>query len=206
MPTLRMKKGKDEYYVQTSISGQVITFQLTGAGKQKVFDAGLNDGSRFGRALLLSLIQTGDAFTHGTGLRPSPESDRQLELDFSDDPYPEKSLPGCSECSSPENLHLVTVDIPPEGKPDAYLLCPSCRKEKSTGINVSIPIALVSRPVISRLREWKLFQTPDARFKSYIDALNMDFEKMWEEYRKQKAQPRAGHLPMEDDSQSKLFK
>jgi hypothetical protein len=108
---------------------------------------------------------------------------------------------------SPARLspYLVTVDIPSEDKPDACLLCSSCRKKQSTGINASIPIPLVSRFIISRLREWKLFQNPDSQVKSYVDALNTDFEKMWEEYRKKKAQPRAGQLFTEDDSQSKLF-
>jgi hypothetical protein len=206
MPTPKMKKGQGDYYVQTSISGEVITFQLTGDGKQKVFDAGLNDGSRFSRALLLSLIQSGDAFTHGTGLRRSPESDQQLELDFPDDPYPEKALPACSDCSSPENLHLVAVEIPSEGDPDAYLLCVSCRKKKSAEMDVSIPIPLVSRFIFLRLQEWKLFRNPDLRVKAYGDALNTDFEKMWEEYRKKKVQPKTGHLPIEDNSQAKLFK
>jgi hypothetical protein len=205
MPKLHKKKGKDEYYVQTSISGQVITYQLTRAGQQKLLDIGLGHESPFGRRLLLSLIPSGDAFTHGTGLRPSPKSDQQLELDFDDDPCPEKALPACSECSSPENLHLITTASHAVVKYDAYLLCASCREKNTVERDVSIPITLVSRPVFYRLQDWKLIQNPEPRVKAYRDLLDTDYEKMWEEERKRKGQPKTGLLPMEGESQSKLF-
>jgi hypothetical protein len=205
LPALKLKKGKDEYYVQTSISGQVITYQLTSDGKRKLLASGLGDGDRFGRAILIHLLQSGDAFTHGTGLQRSPDSDRQLQLDFPDDPLPEVSLPACSVCASLENLHLVTTAVHEEGKQDAYLLCASCRNKESMQRDVSIPLPLVSRPVFLRLQDWKLIQRPEMRVQAYGNALNTDFEKKWEELRKSKSQPKTGLLPMDNGSPPKLF-
>jgi hypothetical protein len=81
-----------------------------------------------------------------------------------------------------------------------------CRKKKLIERDVSIPIPLVTRSVFLRLQEWKLFQNPESRVKAYCDALNTDFEKKWEELHKLRGLSKTGLLPMEDDSQSKLFK
>jgi hypothetical protein len=82
MPVLNKYKGKEKYYVLTSISGKIVTFQLTNEGHLKLLEAGINNEERFGRALLFDLYRTGDAFTHGAGPGKLEGTDkRQLALD-----------------------------------------------------------------------------------------------------------------------------
>ena len=176
MPRFKKVIGEERYYVRTAIAGHVITYQLTKDGAQELLGIGLRDDSIFGRALLLSLIHSNDAFTHGTGIQPGPENQGQMELDFKDDPYHEEDLPTCSNCSSAENLYLVTIAPNAEDKPDAYLLCPACRASLQTDKNVSIPISLVSREAYLKLKQWNLVQNPESRVTMYSKALNTNYE------------------------------
>jgi hypothetical protein len=118
MPVLHHYKGRNEHYVLTSIRGNIITFQLTQTGEQRVRSAGIQSGETFGRALLLDLYRSGDAFTHGTGPGEEiPKADsRQMELDFKNDPDPESLFPNCANCSSPVGLHLVEVKEKERGR------------------------------------------------------------------------------------------
>jgi hypothetical protein len=101
MPVLHRYKDKEKYYVLTSISGKIVTFQLTAEGHEKLLKSGIKNEERFGRALLFDLYRTGDAFTHGAGPGKLEVTDkRQLALDFADDPEPESIFPSCSVCSS----------------------------------------------------------------------------------------------------------
>ena len=126
MPVLHHYRGRNEHYVLTSIRGNIITFQLTQTGEQRVKAAGIQSGETFGRALLLDLYRSGDAFTHGTG--PGEEisktDSRQMEFDFKNDPDPESLFPTCANCSSPVGLHLVEVK---EKEDLASILCTDCR-------------------------------------------------------------------------------
>ena len=99
------------YYVFTEIKGKIIAFQLTHDGERKLKTAGIFPGRTFGRALLLDLYRSGDAFTYGRGLERMDQEfePRQLEFDFAKDPEPESLFPLCAICSSPDDLHLVEM-------------------------------------------------------------------------------------------------
>jgi hypothetical protein len=101
MPVLHKYKDREKYYVLTSISGKIVTFQLTAEGHEKLLKSGIKNEERFGRALVFDLYRTGDAFTHGTGPGKIEGADkRQLVFDFPDDPEPESIFPSCSVCNS----------------------------------------------------------------------------------------------------------
>ena len=101
MPVLHKYKDREKYYVLTSISGKIVTFQLTAEGHEKLLKSGIKNEERFGRALLFDLYRTGDAFTHGTGPGKIEGADkRQLVFDFPDDPEPGSIFPSCSVCNS----------------------------------------------------------------------------------------------------------
>src|ERR1035441_7480352 len=68
MPRLHKYRDRNACYVLTAIGGNVITYQLTPEGEKKLAAAGIVNGSRFNRAILLDLYRTGDAFTHGSGV------------------------------------------------------------------------------------------------------------------------------------------
>ena len=101
MPVLHKYKDREKYYVLTSISGNIVTFQLTAEGHEKLLKSGIKNEERFGRALLFDLYRTGDAFTHGIGPGKIEGADkRQLVFDFPDDPEPGSIFPSCSVCNS----------------------------------------------------------------------------------------------------------
>ncbi len=68
MPILHKYSKRNMYYVFTEIRGKIIAFQLTGDGERKLKSAGIFPGKTFGRALLLDLYRSGDAYTYGKGL------------------------------------------------------------------------------------------------------------------------------------------
>jgi len=110
MPVLHKYKDREKYYVLTSISGKIVTFQLTNEGHLKLLESGIKNEERFGRALLFDLYRTGEAFTHGAGPGKIEGTDkRQLALDFADDPEPESIFPSCSVCNS---INLKTAVNP----------------------------------------------------------------------------------------------
>ena len=154
MPVLHHYKGRNEHYVLTSIRGNIITFQLTKTGEQRFKSAGIQSGETFGRALLLDLYRSGDAFTHGTGAGDeiSKTDSRQMQFDFRNDPDSESLFPTCAKCSSPIGLHLVEVK---EKEHLASILCFDCRLLKAKAIDTSIPLQLVSRSVLNHILELK---------------------------------------------------
>lgn len=190
MPVLRQYKGKIEHYVLTSIKGNIITFQLTHTGEQKVKAAGIKSGETFGRALLLDLYRSGDAFTHGTGPgeEVSKADTRQMEFDFRNDPDPESLFPTCASCSSPVGLHFVEVK---EEEHLASILCSDCRLLKSKVIDTSIPIQLVSRSVLNHILEIKRIDKVDPPLVAFKELLDMQFQAKWEEIAKTRSRRKA---------------
>ena len=99
MPVLHQYKTKKEFYILTSIRGNIITFHLTPDGISRLLKVGIISGKPFSRALLLDLYRSGEVFTYGMG--PSEITDkRQMELDFTNDPDSDKMFPTCANCSS----------------------------------------------------------------------------------------------------------
>lgn len=180
MPVLHHYKGRSEHYVLTSIKGNIITFQLTQAGEERVKAAGIQSGETFGRAVLLDLYRSGDTFTHGTG--PAKEisktDSRQMEFDFKNDPDPESLFPICANCSSPVGLHLLEVK---EKEHLASILCSDCRLLKSKAIDTSIPLQLVSRSVLNHILDIKRIDKIDPSLTAFRELLDMQFQAKWDE-------------------------
>jgi hypothetical protein len=182
MPVLHLYKTKKEFYILTSIRGNIITFHLTSAGINKLLKAGIIPGKPFSRALLLDLYRTGEVFTYGTG--PSEIIDeRQMVLDFSNESDSEKMFPTCANCSSLQDLHLVEV----LGKDHfASILCAGCRTKKIVTFDTSIPLPLVTRATLISLTNLKGIKKLDASAKVYKKLLDAEFESKWKAYRKGK--------------------
>lgn len=179
MPVLHKYKSKDDYYILTSIKGKIITYQLTPEGTKKLIESGVEPDRTFGRALLLDLVRSDQAYTQGKGpseIDPGYQPD-QLPLDLVDDSDPETLFPSCSKCSSFYDLHLVEIKgIGTQSK----ILCPKCRGEKAGLIDASIPIYLVSRGILSRLLEREKIDNVDESVRKYQELLDAEFEKKWE--------------------------
>ena len=179
MPVLHRYKERHEHYVLTSINRTIITFQLTKEGEKKLRSAGVTAGQPFGRALLLDLYRSGDAYTHGSGpgkavIEVDP---RQLSFDFSNDPEPESLFPSCAVCTSPFDLHLVEIK---NGDYFASILCPNCRKEKHFEIDSSIPLPLVTRGIFNRFLTIKGIEKKDSSVLGYQELLNAEFQTKWD--------------------------
>jgi len=182
MPVLHKYKDKGDYYVLTSIGNKIVTFHLSSEGHKKLKEAGINNGDKFGRGLLLDLYRTGDAHTGGSGPGElvSQTNKRQPPLpfpDLPDDPEPESLFPGCSACSSLDDLHLVEVKEP--GR-IATILCPACRNKKI--VDSSIPLPLVTRHILSRILQIKDIQKVDKSVSDYQKFLDAEFESKWETF------------------------
>lgn len=196
MPVLHKYKDKEKYYVLTSISGNIVTFQLTDVGHQKLLKSGIENEDRFGRALLFDLYSTGDAFTHGAEPGKIEAVDkRQLIFDFPDDPEPESIFPSCSICFSIDDLHLVEVN---ENEHFASIYCNECRKTRSAAINTSMPLPLINRGLLRRILEINNIQKTDDSVNGYMKMLEAEFTSKWEEIAKTKA--------VGPKSQNQLFK
>jgi len=206
MPVLHKYRDKEKYYVLTSISGKIVTFQLTDEGHQKLLKSGIKNEERFKRALLFDLYRTGDAFTHGTGPGKIEGPDkRQLALDFPDDPEPESIFPSCSVCNSINDLHLVEVK---DKEHFAGIYCGDCRKIRSATINTSIPLPLVNRGLLSRVLEMNEIQKTDKSLTEYRKLLDVEFANRWEEIAKTKSAEKTqkqNRLFEPEDDQGKLI-
>jgi hypothetical protein len=204
MPTLHKYVDRDEYYVLTSISGKIITFQLTQEGQDKILKAGLDDGVRFGRALLIDLYRSGFAFTHGSGPWEILEKDeRQMKFDFPEDPEPETIFPSCSNCSSLDDLHFVIQEE--LNSLHATMLCSSCRKKQSSSVDTSIPLPLISRSVIAKLFEIKKVSHIDGKVKHYQDILRTEYERKWEETAHRRTEQQNKLFGTDDDSKPRFI-
>jgi len=185
MPVLHRYKKRNMYYVFTEIKGKIIAFQLTSDGERKLKAAGIFPGKTFGRALLLDLYRSGDAFTYGRGL-DQIEKDfepHQLEFDFAKDPEPESLFPLCSVCSSPDDLHLVEIK---GNNHYASLLCADCRKSQRAFTDTSIPLSLVSRTALKQLLQMKHIEKRDSSVSNYESLLEAEFKSRWDALKKRK--------------------
>jgi len=200
MPVLRKYRDRDDYYILTRISGNIITFQLTDEGQRRLQNVGVSSGQQFTRALLLDLYRSGDVFTHGMG--PGEiTSDIQLVLDFSNDPDSEKMFPSCAGCSSLQDLHLVEVKAKDQF---ASILCDECRSKKIATFDTSIPLTLVSRAILNRFIAMKEIKKIDASVTAYKELLDAEFESKWDAYRKGKPE-QALLIDVDTGKQGKLL-
>ena len=185
MPRLHKYRDRDACYVLTAIRGAVVTFQLTTEGEKKLAAARIGPGEKFPRALLLDLYRTGDAFTGGSGTATLPlDSAGQLEMDFANDPDPETAFPACDVCRSVNDLYLTIA-----GNPDdlvAQLQCATCRALPTARPDTSIPLGLLSRPVLSRLFQIKSVAAKGPNVRQFEELLRTEFESKWEALRKQR--------------------
>ncbi len=179
MPVLHRYNKRNVYYVFTEIRGKIIAFQLTGDGERKLKSAGIFPGKTFGRALLLDLYRSGDAYTYGKGLDPVEQEfePRQLEFDFAKDPEPESLFPLCAVCSSPDDLHLVEIK---GSNHYATILCGDCRTDQRGSIDTSIPLSLMTKAILKRLLEVKHIEKRDSSVLNYQSLLDAEFKEKWD--------------------------
>ena len=190
MPRLHQYRNRNACYVLTAIRGAVVTYQLTPEGERKLIAAGIAPGQQFHRALLLDLYRTGDAFTHGFGVDdPALAAAGQTEMDFSNDPDPETAFPSCDVCRGLNDLHL-TLTGPAEDLV-AQLQCATCRALPGATPDTSIPVALLSRPILSRLFALKPVAGKAKNVKQFEELLRAEFESKWEALRKRQGETQA---------------
>jgi hypothetical protein len=182
MPRLLKYRNRNACYVLTAIGGEVITYRLTADGEKKLTVGGIAPGQQFERALLLDLYRSGDACTGGSGVDDPLVS--QMEMDFANDPDPETAFPACDVCKSVNDLHLTIW-----GKPEdlvAQLQCAACRALPGDHSDTSIPVALLSRPLLSRLFQMKSLTAKGGYVKQFEELLRAEFESKWENLRKRR--------------------
>jgi hypothetical protein len=185
MPRLHKYRNRNACYVLTAIRGAVVTYQLTSEGEKKLTTAGIAPGQQFHRALLLDLYRTGDAFTHGSGIDdPALAGAGQMEMDFANDPDPETAFPACDVCKSVNDLHLTIRGSPKDLV--AQLQCADCRALPGTHSDTSIPVALLSRPLLSRLFHMKSVSAKGGNVTQFEELLRTEFESKWEALRKRR--------------------
>jgi len=183
MPRLHKYRERNACYVLTAIRGAVITYQLTPEGERRLTTAGVAPGNQFQRALLLDLYRTGDAFTRGSGVDdPALAGASQLEMDFANDPDPETAFPACDVCKSVNDLHLTLTGSPEDLI--AQLQCAVCRAVvPAARPDTSIPVSLLSRPILSRLLQMKPVTGKGKNVKQFEELLHAEFESKWEALR-----------------------
>ena len=115
------------------------------------------------------------AFTGGSGTATLPlDSAGQLEMNFANDPDPETAFPACDVCRSVNDLHLTIAGNPEDMV--AQLQCATCRALPTARPDTSIPLALVSRPILSRLFQLKSVAAKGSNVKQFEELLRAEFE------------------------------
>jgi hypothetical protein len=193
VPVLHKYKNGNGYYALTSIRGQIVTFQITSEGHAYLQEAGVILDTPFNRFLLLDCYRMGCAFTGHSGFEIS---EGQGELDFSNDPQP------CSVCNSPEDLHLVEIV---ENGHSVALLCGACRKKELPRIDTSVPVPLVTRPVLNRLLTMKDIHDIDKSVLAYRDLLNTEFSEKWKSLSEGKKRKKAQGRLLDDAPSDSLL-
>ena len=152
----------------------------------KLTDAGVMPGDKFPRGLLLDLYRFGDAYTGGGGVGTSlPSAGDQLEMDFENDPDSETAFPACDTCGSIADLHLILRGD--KNGLAAKLECTTCRGKPSVQpLDTSVPVALMSRSLFSRLCQLKPVAIKGKNITRFQDLLNAEFESKWENLRTSK--------------------
>ena len=195
MPRLHKYRNRNACYVLTAIRGAVITYQLTPEGEKKLATAGIGCGQQFHRALLLDLYRSGDAYTGGGS--DDPTLTNQLEMDFANDPDPETAFPACDVCKSVNDLNLTltgsAIDLV------AQLQCAACRAIPANRPDTSIPVALVSRPILSRLFQMKPVTQKGKNVTQFEELLRAEFESKWEAHRKRRGAAQTSFFTANDD-------
>lgn len=184
MPRLHKYVNRDAHYVLTRIDGSIITYQLTPAGERKLAAAGIVPDQNFERAILLDLYRTGDAFTQGGEIAEAVLAN-QIEMDFAGDPDPESAFPTCDDCRSVADLHL-TLTVSANGLV-ARLLCPECRAKPANIADTSVPLSLLTRPLLSRLIEMKSVGVKTGNVMRYEALLEAAFALRWDAVRRQRS-------------------
>ena len=195
MPRLHKYRDRNACYVLTAIRGAVVTFQLTADGEKKLAAARIAPGEQFPRALLLDLYRTGDAFTGGSGPATLPsDSAGQLEMDFANDLDPETAFPACDVCRSGNDLYLTIAG----NREDlvAQLQCATCRALPGARPDTSIPLGLLSRPILSRLFQLKPVAAKASNVKQFEELLRSEFESKWEALRKRRGTSQTSLFPL----------
>jgi hypothetical protein len=183
MPRLHAYRNRSGSYILTCIRSAVVTFQLTPDGEHKLAAAGIVNGSQFNRAILLDLYRTGEAFTRGTGVDdPNLAAACQIEMDFTNDPDPETAFPACDICRSVNDLYLTITGNPEDLV--AQLQCVTCRALPTARPDTSIPLGLLSRPVLLRLFQLKHVAAKGSNVKQFEELHRTEFESKWAALRK----------------------
>lgn len=181
MPRLHKHLDRDSQYALTKIGGKIVTFQLTPEGERKLAASGIGSGQPFPRALLLDLYRTGDAYTGGSGVVDRTAMD-QLEMDFASDPDPDSAFPACDECGGVEELHLTVSGDAADRM--ARLECNGCRARATIALDTSVPLSLLTRPLLSRLLEMKSVIAKASNVVRYEGLLEAEFATKWDAVRK----------------------
>lgn len=185
MPVLHRYKYSDNHFILTNMNGAVVTFQLTNVGEQRLIDAGIEPGEQFGRALLLDLCRSGEAFTNGAASEEDLSGWTQTELDFVNDPEPETLLPTCAECLSPYDLYLVSIVAP--NRKYISVRCESCRDKDVATIGICVPTPLVSRSMLNRLITLSGIVVLDSAGTRFKHLLESEFVQKWDNYKRKNA-------------------
>ena len=194
MPIMHMYKDKPGWFVLTNLGGNIVTFQLSERGHQKLALHGIAPGQRFKRALLYDLYLSGDAFTHGNGPSLVPKDVRQMEFDFPDDPEFATKLPYCGKCGKDEGpLYLVEIA---DTVRKLSLLCDKCRLKAVQAPALVMPFALLDRKTLLKVREARDIKTMDSQVEALQALWEQEFDKHWEELSKAKSSKK---------SQKKMF-
>lgn len=183
MPRLHKYVSRDAHYVLTSIKGQVVTYQLTAAGEGKLAAAGIVPGENFERAMLLDLYRTGDAFAPGGEFAEAVRAN-QLEMDFAGDPHPESAFPMCDDCGSVADLHLVLIGLSADVA--ARMVCHNCRAVPANAPDTSIPLSILTRPLLSRLFDMKVVESKSDNVLRYEALLDATLALRWDAMRRQR--------------------
>ncbi len=151
MPVLHQYRDESGHFIKACIQGAVATFQLSKPGFEELAKADIAVGSVFPLSVLIDLIREGKAFTARRTGAEKPETTRfheaeQFSFDFPEDAETERHLPVCEQTGSFDDLHLIGY----AGGRRAALLGPDAR-ERLTGITVSLPLHLVTRPLLDQL-------------------------------------------------------
>ena len=204
MPIMHNYKDKPGWFVLTNLGGNIVTFQLTERGHQKLALHGIAPGQRFMRALLYDLYLSGDAFTHGTGPSIVPKDLRQMAFDFEDDSECATKLPYCGKCGKDEGpLYLVEIA---DNIRKLTLLCEHCRLKAVQAPALVMPFALIDRKTLLKVHEARDIKAMDPQVEALQALWEQEFDKHWEELSKAKSKgKRQGKLfDPGDDKQKKL--
>ena len=94
------------------------------------------------------------------------------------------AFPACDDCRSVNNLHL-TISGSVENLA-AQLQCAACRAKPTGAVDTSIPVMLLSRPILSRLFQVKPVAQNGRNVTQFEASLLAEFESKWEALRKRR--------------------